>query len=492
MLFFILGTLIHPITAGWCLPLWCCFCYPKMRFPVLVFSILFPLTIFIGREPWAVCPKEWIEISFGKGFGELLKNMFLYQGFFIMVAAKLKCPLVMKKFLYSFCIVLGIAIYWYVIELSFHHVFLHQVQIFRIQWVCQMLAVFVSIWQVARIYLTKFHKKNALNFSQKIFIVSLLVIWIDSSFVLALIGLFFLYQWCKKCNVIFVYRIVALVICSSCILLLLYWVQGFAPCPEPEWSYGDKLLVMKHLFAVVAAIVLAVGVSAPRFKFWGCCILLLNVCMVMYAWKILPKENFGIAYILAALLLIVFYMQYKNKWIQNVMFAVLSVTMICFVAVNYDHRPSSQKNREKAMNQFLHSPPFPYIVNRGKILFSVFDYAENIPRLRFLSGGYYDYQIDVGTMFSKQHKFAADVHKRNIYGMDKSQDSLWMLIDEFEKSRKINENLFNKDSLQSCVRRLCQEDEISHLVSDKRLPLVASDSLILWYKEEKIWLYPCM
>jgi hypothetical protein len=144
------------------------------------------------------------------------------------------------------------------------------------------------------------------------------------------------------------------------------------------------------------------------------------------------------------------------------------------------------------MNQFLHSPPFPYIVNRGKILFSVFDYAENIPRLRFLSGGYYDYQIDVGTMFSKQHKFAADTHKRNIYGMDKSQDSLWMLIDEFEKSRKINENLFNKDSLQSCVRRLCQENEISHLVSDKRLPLVASDSLILWYKEEKIWLYPCM
>ena len=185
-------------------------------------------------------------------------------------------------------------------------------------------------------------------------------------------------------------------------------------------------------------------------------------------------------------------MQYKSKLIQVSIFATLLIAISCFILLNYDHRPSVQKKREYAMNQFMHEPPFPYIINRGKILYSVFDYAQKVPRLRFLSGAYYDYQIDVGSMFSKSHKLNAISHELHIFGISSIHDSVWTKLNKSEKNEKLNMILSNKDSLQNCVIRLCQANEITHLISDLRMPFATSDSLTLWYEEEKIWLYPCM
>ena len=43
LLFIIAGTAVHPITAGWCLPFWMFFLFPKTRVPVVALSLLFPL-----------------------------------------------------------------------------------------------------------------------------------------------------------------------------------------------------------------------------------------------------------------------------------------------------------------------------------------------------------------------------------------------------------------------------------------------------------------
>ena len=498
--FFILGTLIHPLTAGWCFPLWVCFHFPKTRIPILLFSAFFPLTIFIGKEPWAASSSEWINISFNKGVQEQLKNMLLYQAFFTMMAIKLKNPMIIKKMLLSFCIILGIANYWFIVGIFTHHIFLYQVQVFRIQWICQILAVFISVWQAMWIWIKAIRKNKPLCFFQKIFIISLIIIWIDSSFILSLIGLSFLYQWCKKHNVLSIYLGTTLIICICCITLSNYWIYKFTPCPKPELSYADKLLVMKFLFtlAFVSAFLPILRISTHRFKSLGFGIFLLSICAISYAraisfsWAILPKENFGIAYALAILLFLAFYMQYKSKWTQTSAFTILIIALSCFTLLNYDHRSSVQKKREYAMNQFMHEPPFPYIINRGKILYSVFDYAENVPRLRFLSGAYYDIQIGVGSIFSKQHKLNTISHELHIFGISSIQDSVWTKLTKSEKTEKMNTILSNKDSLQNCVKRLCQANEITHLISDLRMPFAASDSLTLWYEEKKIWLYPCM
>lgn len=490
---FFLGTLIHPLTAGWCLPLWVCFHFPKTRIPILIFSVFFPLTIFIGKEPWAASPKEWIYITFDKEVEEQLKNMLLYQAFFTMMAIKIKNPLMIKKMLISFCIILGIANYWFIVEIFTHHIFLYQVQVFRIQWICQLLAVFISVWQAIWIWIKTIRKNKPLCFFQKIFIISLFIIWIDSSFVLSLIVLSILFLWCKKHNIISVYYGITVIVCISCMLLLNYWIHGFTPSVLPlEWIYVDRLLVMRHFFALVSTTTLTLGLFIRRFNIFGYGILLLSVFIISHAWIFLPNENFGIAYILATLLFLTFYTQYKNKFTQISIYAILFVAISCFISLNYDHRSNAQKKREYAMNQFLHAPPFPYIINRGKILYSVFDYAQNIPRLRFLSGGYYDYQLKVGSVFSKQHKFEADFHELQIVGFNSIPLSLWNKMNKYEKSDKIQTILSDKDSLQNCVKRLCQTNEITHLISDLRMPFTASDSLTLWYKEEKIWLYPCM
>lgn len=489
---FILGTLIHPITAGWCLPLWCCYHFSKIRIPILVFSALIPLTIFVGKEPWAEAPREWINISFGNGHGEQTWKMLLFLFFFLFVALKTNCPPVLKRFLFAFCLVLGIATYWLIAELSIHHIFLHQAQVFRIQWICQFFAVFLSIWQTSRIYILKVRRKTTLSTYEKIFFIFLLILWIDSSFVLSLLGLFSfsLLFHTKKMSTLWLGIIFG--ICLSCICLMIFWIYSFEPCPKPEWSYADKLLVMGPLFGFCAAAILFLSVKTSKLRLLGVILSSALVCAILYAWTILPKENFGIAYILAALIICCVLTWYKQYRAKTVVFAVLTLFSSIIIILNYDHRPYEQKNSENAMNQFVQQPPFPYITNRGKILFSVFDNGENIPRLRFLSGGYYDYQIEGGAMFSKQHKLAVTLHEWKIYGGEKEFDSSWTIQNHEERASKISEILFDKDSLQKRTAWLCKTGEITHLISDMQMSFAARDSLTLQHGNKIIRLYPCL
>lgn len=490
--YFVLGTLIHPITAGWCLPLWCCYHFSKSRIPILVFSILIPLTIFWGKEPWAEAPSEWINISFTNGHGEQAWKMFLFLFFFLFVALKTNCPLAIKQFLLVFCLVLGIATYWLIAELTIHHIFLHQVQIFRIQWICQFFAVFLSIWQTSRIYILKVRRKITLSTYEKVFFISLLILWIDSSFVLSIFGFFSLSLFFHSAKRFTLWQGIIFCASLSCICLLIYWVYGFIPCPKPEWSYADKLLVMNPLFGFCAAAILFLSVKRPRFRLLGVILSFILICVILYAWTILPKENFGFAYIFATLIICSFFAWHKQYRTRTIAFVFLTLFSSIIIILNYDHRPHEQKDKEKAMNQFVQQPPFPHITNRGKILFSVFDNGENIPRLRFLSGGYYDYQIEGGAMFSKQHKLAVTLHEWKIYGGEKEFDSSWIIQNHEERTSKISEILFNKDSLQKRTIWLCRTGEITHLISDMQMPFVASDSLTLQHGNKIIRLYPCL
>lgn len=490
--YFVLGTLIHPITAGWCLPLWCCYHFSKSRIPILVFSILIPLTIFWGKEPWAEAPKEWINISFGNGHGEQAWKMFLFLFFFLFVALKTNCPLVIKRFLLVFCLILGVSIYWFVAELSIHHIFLHQVQTFRIQWICQFFAVFLSIWQTSRIFILKIRRNKNLGIYEKLFFVLLAILWIDCSFILSLFCLFSLSLFFPSAKKTAIWH--GFIFCAtlSCICVLIFWIHGFTPCPRPEWSYADKLFAMSPLFGFCAAALLFLSIKIPKFKLFGVILSLILVNAILYAWTILPKENFGMAYILATSIICSFLLWYNKHKIGTITFIILALFSSIIILSNYDHRPHDQKDKEKAMNQFVQQPPFPYIANRGKILFSVFDNGDNIPRLRFLSGGYYDYQIEGGSMFSKQHKLAVNLHEWKIYGGEKQFDSSWLVLKHEEKKFRISEILFNKDSLQHRTTWLCKTGEITHLISDMQMPFDASDSLILQYGNKKIWLYPCL
>ena len=143
------------------------------------------------------------------------------------------------------------------------------------------------------------------------------------------------------------------------------------------------------------------------------------------------------------------------------------------------------------MNQFSTTTPFHYIVNRGKILFSVEKYGEKIPRLRFLSGGYLDYQSGVGESFFREQYNIVRLREMYIYEGTSVVASSWDTLSWRQRERKIFSVLFNKDSLVQRATFLCSINEISHVITEKQLPAAAADSMTLWYDREKIRLYPC-
>ena len=170
---------------------------------------------------------------------------------------------------------------------------------------------------------------------------------------------------------------------------------------------------------------------------------------------------------------------------------LLSLAMSACAFLNYDHRDTQLKEKEKAINQFVQAPPFPYISNRGKILYSATVFGEAIPRLRFLSGGYYDFQIKGGQMFSKMQTKEVASREWKIYGEKRTKDSSWENKSNTEKTEATLEVLFQRDSLLNRFTELCKQGEISHLVTSMGLPLAKEDSLTLWYRNEIIYLYPC-
>ena len=143
------------------------------------------------------------------------------------------------------------------------------------------------------------------------------------------------------------------------------------------------------------------------------------------------------------------------------------------------------------MEQFVSAPPFPQIEKRGRILYSVHDYAERLPRIAFLSGAYYDEHIIVGSIFYKGHKSEVARREKRLF---EGRDTLSRAWSKTKWNIRLNGacvKMLDKDSVIDHADYLCDLGEITHLVSDIRMAYPADDSLTLWYKDEKIFLYSC-
>ena len=491
---FLAGLLVHPLTAGWGFPLWMFFHYPKTRWTIVIAAALFPATILIGKEPWAAYPSNWVYIGWDmEGIIPLVQNLALNMLFLILASAKFTQNRMLKKITIAQTFVAGIAIYWFVVSVFTYHIFLFHAQTFRILWLCQVSAVFIQFFVGLRLYATKFRKGISLNIWDKVFIAITLVYWIDSPFVIvgAIVA-----------TILFTTRNKAyfgkIRIATVCVWLAVtafsaYWIV-FLHIQHLPGLYQSYQTFIQELFAATAALAFVVYVICPKWRMPVVAVMVLCTAEILWGNTLFPKQNFSLAFILAVATWGSLNISASNKTVSGKAFPcrLIALALATCAFLNYDHRDCGQKEREHAMNQFVKAPPFPNIERRGRVLYSVKDYAGKLPRIHFLSGAYYDEQYEVGSIFYKGHKDESQAREKKVFLGTQTTDDEWKKITWQLRKHKTSDFLFEKDSLVTRTRHLCANGEITHLITDMHdLPFAKDDSLSLWYRGEQIYLHSC-
>lgn len=141
LVFFLSGTFLHPLMAGWGLPVWLFFFYPRTIFPIVVLSFLLPLTGWLDvslfaryDSVWAASITEFYPKAWDLVWLAVLLSLFIfaYRLFFFKE----------KRFFRAFLVVFAIAAYWTFAGLAFKNVFLVVTQSWRIRWLLIFFAVF--------------------------------------------------------------------------------------------------------------------------------------------------------------------------------------------------------------------------------------------------------------------------------------------------------------------------------------------------------------
>ena len=491
---FLAGSLVHPITVGWGFPLWLFFHFPKTRLPVVLVSLLFPATIFIGKTPWAAYPSDWIHLDWDvEGIIPLMRELILNFLFLILASIKFLHRKELKKFALAETFAVGIAIYWFVMSIFTRHIFLFQVQTFRILWLCQASIIFIQFLVSQHLYVTKIYRGKALNIWEKTFLAITLVYWIDSPFVVA--GAILATILHATQDKPFYGKIKACLFCAWVVITIyaVYWIVFLHMHLMPE-LYQSCLTFIQEVFATAAVFAFAVLFVYPKYRFLVIVVMLFCAAEILWGNAIFPKQNFSLAFILAVAVIATFSGPTSGGKSLTKTFScgLITFALATCALLNYDHRDVEQKEREYALNQFVKAPPFPDIEKRGRVLYSVKDYAGKLPRIHFLSGAYYDEQYEVGDMFFRGHKDEAQAREKKVFLGTQTSDDEWKKITWQLRKYRASEFLFHRDSLIVRTRHLCHNGEITHLITDfADLPFTKTDSLTLWYKGERIYLHSC-
>lgn len=491
---FLAGSLVHPITVGWGFPLWLFYHFPKTRLPVIVAALLFPATVFIGKIPWAAYPSNWVHLGWDMdGIIPLTRDLILNFLFLILASVKFLHSKVLKKFALAETFVVGIAIYWFVTSIFTHHIFLFQVQTFRILWLCQVSAIFIQFLVGQHLYVTKISRGKAFNIWEKVFLAITLAYWIDSPFVI--VGTIIAAILHATRNKPFYGKIKMSLFCVwvAITIYAAYWIVFLHKQLMPEF-YQSCLTFIQELFATAAAFAFTILFACPKYRFVVIVAMFFCTAEILWGNAIFPKQNFSLAFILAVAVIATFIgpTSGKKNLTKILSRGLITLVLTTCALLNYDHRDAEQKEREYALNQFVNEPPFPNIEKRGRVLFSVKNYAGKLPRIHFLSGAYYDEQYEVGDIFFRGHKDEAEAREKKVFLGTQTSDDEWKKIPWQLRKYRASEYLFNKDSLIVRTQHLCQNGEITHLITDfADLPFAKNDSLTLWYKGEKVYLHSC-
>lgn len=483
LVFILLGMSFNPLMAGWALPLWLFFYYPKFTLPITVGSLLFPLTVFLGVGSFGKFDSDWLSPA-SKNF--YLVHFVPFGLFYLWGTITFKNTFSLSKIFKALLFVWGIAFYWYAMAKVTGHIFLNQAQIFRMEWFCVTTTFPLMIVSFYRCVVLKFRKKRRLRKLNYLLFTFPLLLWVDSIFI--------------DCALIF----------------MLLRAKNVQLKDANKFYFGLRILVLVAL-VLVGLIELFRFININLFdeyqtKEFIRLLGLIGVTMVggMYLKKVYPKrKTLALLVLFAAAIFSFVPLQFEEKslaevitlatltlvWIHPIQLTkkqyliVPLLWLIPYAAMHYDTRTASQTYSEKQTELFWNKQPFPEVLNRGRILFVTGGFNYIHPRLQFLTGAYIDNQsLTGGLLFREQHIEA--LHRISMLFFE--QEKVPSQYDHHEFP-KYWETLYRTDSLQKKFSFLCLHNEIEYLASDIELN---NKQIVDFYKfpgcEWKINLYKCV
>lgn len=537
LILFVFATLMHPLMGGWSLPLWLFFHFPRMRLPVIVLSLLSPLSGFahVGRLDFY--PLDWRPMYYTPGLNELI-SYFGLLAFWLFMYRRIGEPLLSKFAISLFCVSL-IGFYLQFVGSYSAHMLFYQAQPFRVQWLC-----FVSIIPVYVVYVYEIFTRNkeCTTIDYVGLLLGMCVIAEQTWYFLLFGSVFFVSRTIRHnfklnqvyINVFFVVCFVFLLVCSALENTVhLSLEQGIGNISNAVAWFA---IPQKLAYVEKGLLVLLSFVCVRQKRFWLAFAFVLSFCneslkilpMVAILLYLVPHMDQLIKKILISLSVVISFAELLagleefnaiqsaplqgdpvksiilfvvlfllSLWIQITKdvsrkkialapFVMLVVLLVWWNVCKWDSRADGQIACERQMDAFFETPIFPQAVDRGKILFAVENEGPIQSRINFLTGAYADASIYVGEIFFRDQFLESNRRRSALLRGDSVLEDMSSFETEILKVYQ------NPDTLLSRVDFLCTAGEITYFVSDfGGYPLMKQDAFFLDERKMSVYLYKC-
>jgi len=533
----LIGSAFHPLMAGWVLPVWMFYHFPKTRIPIVVMSALFPLAGYIGVEPFEGYPDDWYYKPLKCGpWGEkkeYISRFAVYIAFFGLLISKYNLNKYVRNFTMSIFITAAIAFYWYLWTGINNFILLYQFQVWRMEWLC-IVASFVLFACVLYDVVSNFRETHSFTTRNLSIILIGLTLFSDvhapEGLVAAIILLLRKNENVTKKHFLmlgFMYAVLNLLMAAYCYMLVMGasipYIVNF-PLGNSLYNrytvtiaiislvYGVLVLRKKEFLRAVLFLLYLVfpqflllpiiALAFPLLKRWQM-VAAIMLIVVDGIWGFpmrttsitltsLERMQFLWATLFAFVFVIAWAIKSKYVLIAKILLFLPILFAVPYAVTHWDSRQEKQIIEESNIDQFKRQMIFPQVKDRGKMFFYVNGHLSNHSRLQFLGGNYADYESTVGEIFSKNHFNVAGnrckiILYKNTERTFESVSSRCTMVNSF-----FSDSLSNPDILIDRTKYLCSLDEISHLVSDfENLPFVKQDSLRMKVLDKNVYLYEC-
>lgn len=530
LILFLAASLFHPLMCGWGLPLWFFFHFSKTRIPTILVSALFPLTAFLHIGRFDIYSSDWLTKPFC--YTPDWNSFLVYAGYllFWITSSKVTFSPKMASFSKNMFWVSAIAFYFQYVSSFTGHIFLFQVQSYRVQWICA-----IPIIPIFAIYLKERLQQNMPLAIKDFAFIVLALCTVSQNHWLVLLALtaFAVFSPVGKKE----FRIGRFLdskcpfIIAGIIFLLKQCIENFLEL-SMQHGVGSSLLALKMMYApdllsparAIALLTLSI-ICLKQQKYWFFLAFAISFCndkmqilplaaVLMYLASSLSS---GIKQLLNAAVVTLAFAESLNALDKEPLLSVtLIVLFFCIVICGlslwagkkitgwkflafalisllgvwdifcWDARGDAAQKTEMQMDAFLEKTIFPQVTDRGKILFVVEGEVPSQSRFKFLTGAYADASIYIGEVFYKGQFMESNRRRSALLTGSPHLANLSNFEDDMSKIYD------NPDSLMLRVNYLCGAREISHLATDyNQLPMRKIDSTYLEIKETKVYLYEC-